>query len=589
MASAATQLTDKYLVDSEMHFDNFNKVSTDKALVYCIDQNTGSYTNGIVTIDTTNQLGGNNGFCSLKEGYVIVPYVVSLKNTSGSIAMASSAVANALSVSLKANVANILDRVDVSINGKPVVAGQAYSNMWNNVRLQYESASSYVQKMAGTNLLFPDDPFPTFTTSSGNSAASANGDSYCNNQINPAAALGTAGTTVPYPFNSGAFKRAFEGVNNVVAAGTGNFSLGWPSQTPAKVQQNMTNNAKSYFIPGTGSGAAGTMLGTWVYFIKLQLIDIHPIFQTLDLTKNPQVRLSLYFNTGYNTINTTTAPVFKLSTAPTIQGGNTCPVMFMSGATNNPNAGLASTSTNLDMRLAWGVCGNQDVSNTSYFPFATTRLYVPFYTLVPEIERQIIERPVQKKVYNDCYIQQFAGANGASTNGSTFTLTVQSTLPNIQYIAVLPYVNNTIAAGTTNFVSVTGVNEFASPFSSAPFTTAPGAGVYNMQVQLGSQNIYKNLMSYDYQHFLDEVSNIFAINGSDVRDIGNGMIDQIKWTNCYKTWLFDCSRQSSDVRQNVNIQGQLQSDQALDFYVIIVYRRSFDLNRITCEVTNQMN
>ena len=96
-------------------------------------------------------------------------------------------------------------------------------------------------------------------------------------------------------------------------------------------------------------------------------------------------------------------------------------------------------------------------------------------------------------------------------------------------------------------------------------------------------------MSYDYQNFIDEISNIFAVNGGNTRDIGNGMIDQIKWTNAYKTWLFDVSRISSDVRQNVNIQGQLQSDQALDFYVVVVYRRSFDLNRITCELSNQVN
>jgi hypothetical protein len=96
-------------------------------------------------------------------------------------------------------------------------------------------------------------------------------------------------------------------------------------------------------------------------------------------------------------------------------------------------------------------------------------------------------------------------------------------------------------------------------------------------------------MSYDYQHFIDELNNIFSVNGGNSRDIGNGIIDQIKWTNAYKLWLFDASRVSSDVRQNVNISAQMQSDQALDYYVIVIYRRSFDLNRITCEVTNQVN
>lgn len=572
MASSATQLSDKFLVEDEMHFDNYNKISTDKSVLYCIDQNTGSYTNGIVVIDTTNQLGGNNGFCAAREGYVIAPYIVSLRNTDAANAVSGT---NALSVCLKANVANVLDRADVSIQGKPVVAGQSYSNLWNNIRLQYESASSYTAKTAATNMLFPDDPFAVWSSS-----ISTSGDGFCNNQVNPALALSTTATGSPYAFNSGAFKRLQEN-----AANTSVNTFGWPSQTSTYAKGNYTNNAKSYFIPG--STAAGAIMGTWIFFIKLHLVDIHPVFETLDLVKNPQFRLTLYFNVGYNTINVAiTSAGFKLSSAPALAGGATCPVMFMSGATGNPNSGLIAATAPCNVRLAWGVVNNFDVSGGSNLPFNSTRLYLPFYVLVPEIERRLLDNPVQKKVYNDCYIQQFV--NASATNGSTFTLTVQSTLPNIQYIAVVPFASQAIAAGS-NFTSVTGVNQFASPFDSAPFTTAYGAGLYNLQVQVGSQNLYKTLMSYDYQHFIDELSNIFAVNGGNSRDMGNGIIDQIKWTNAYKMWLFDASRVSSDVRQNVNISAQMQSDQALDYYVIIVYRRSFDLNRITCELTNQMN
>jgi hypothetical protein len=572
MASASTQLSDKYLVESEMHFDNYNKISTDKAILYCIDQNTGSYTNGIVVVDTTNQLGGNNGACAVREGYLIVPYIVSLRNTDASNTVAGT---NALSVCLKANVGNILDRADVSINSKPVVAGQSYSNLWNNIRLQYDTASSYSSQMAGTNLLYPDDVFASWSNS-----ASASGDGFCNNQVNPAALLSTTATGSPYVFNSGAFKRLQENVSN-----TSVNTFGWPSQTATYAKGNYTNNAKSYYIPG--SSAAGAVMGTWIFFIKLMLPDIHPVFETLNLVKNPQIRLTLYFNVGYNTINVAnTTASFKLNSAPSFAGGSTCPVMLLSGAANNPNSGLLASASTVNVRLAWGVVNNFDVSGGSNLPFNSTRLYLPFYTLVPEIERQFLEHPIQKKVYNDCYIQQFI--NASSTNGATFTLTVQSTLPNIQYIAVIPFASQTIASGA-NFASVTGVNQFASPYDSAPFTTAFGAGLYNLQVQVGSQNLYKTLMSYDYQHFIDELNNIFSVNGGNSRDIGNGIIDQIKWTNAYKLWLFDASRVSSDVRQNVNISAQMQSDQALDYYVLVIYRRSFDLNRITCELTNQVN
>jgi len=576
MASVATQLSDKYLVEDEMHFDNYNKISTDKSMIYCIDQNTGSYTNGIVVIDTTNQLGGNNGFSSPQEGYTIAPYIVSVKNTG---ATALDGFLNAASVCLKANVGNVLDRADISINGKPVVSSQPYTNMWNNIRIQYESATTYTAQMAGTNLVYPDDVFASWS-----SAANTNGDGFSNNQVNPAATFNYAtNTSSPYTFNSGAFKRIQE---NISAATVNTF--GWPSQLSTHSQTNFTNNAKSYFIPGVKT--ANAIAGTWVFFIKLQLIDIHPVFQTLDLVKNPQFRLTLYFNVGYCSITATAssgATNLSLTSAPILNGGNTTPVMFMSATASNPNAAIVSTGTNTTtLRLAWGVVNNYDVTNSSYLPFNSTRLYLPFYTLIPEIERKFLENPVQKKVYNDCFIQQFI--NAGTGYGATGTLTIQSTLPNLQYISVLPFASSTIAAGS-NYLSVSGVNQFASPFDSAPFTTAFGAGLYNMQVQVGSQNVYKNLISYDYQNFIDELQNIYSINGGDTRDIGNGLIDQIKWTNGYKLWLFDVSRVSSDVRQNVNIQFQMQSDQPLDMYVICVYRRSFDLNRITCEVTNILN
>ena len=572
MASKPVQLSDKFLVEEEMHFDNYNKICTNKSVVNCIDQNNGSYTNGIVTIDTTNQLGGNNGFAAIKEGYIIVPYVVSVKNTGSTT---TDGLCNALSASLKCNVGNILDRADIIINGKSVAAGQPYTNMWNNIRLQYDTATSFTSKNAGTNLCYPDDPFATFSTS-----ASAYGDGFSNNQINPTVNYNTSATASPYPFNSGAFKRTMEAVS---VGGANSFT--WPTQTSTYSTQNYANNGKSYFVPGT-TKTQNSILGTWYFFAKIMLVDIHPVFETLDLTKNPQIRLTLYFNQGYNTLTATASTgitVYSLNSATSVQGGNTCPVMWNA----NPNSAIMTTSTNsTTLRLAYGVVNNQDVTSGTNIPFNTTRLYMPFYTLVPEIERKLIEAPVKKKVYNDCYIQQFI--NAASTNGAPFTLSVQSTLPNIQYVAVVPFLSQKIVSGS-NFANVTGVDQFKSPFDSAPWTSAYGAGLYNLQVQIGSQNIYNNLLSYDWQNFIDELENIFAVDGSNERCIGNGLIDQIKWAYGNKLWLFDCSRISSDVRQNVNIMANLQCDCALDFYVIIVYRRSFDLNRITCEVTNQIN
>jgi len=581
MASVDTQLSDKFLVESTETVDNFDKVSTEKNVVYAIDQNNNSYNNGIVVIDTTNQLGGNSGMCGISEGYVCGTYPVSLKNGAGTL----QAVPNAMGVFLKNGNWSLLDRCDISLNGKQIVAGQTFTGLWNAQRnLMNYSASQ--QGEFGTNILYPDNVFPTWSSS-----ASSSGDSWCNNNINPASTLNTATTAPPYTFNDGAFKRAFEGCSTVNSAGTGINTFGWPTQKIATSQTNYTQNAKTYFVSG---GTAANQISTWYFNFKIKLTDIHPIFETLDLVANPQIRLTLYFNVGSVQITSTstatpgtTEPTFRLASAPTITGGSVCPVMMASGSSGNPNFNLCSStaSTAQTLTLAWGVVNNSLVSSGSNAPFATTRLYMPFYQLIPSIQKRLLENPIKKKVFNDVYIQQFI--NAASTNGASFTLTVQSTLPNIQYIALLPFTSQQM---TSNFAAGTGINQFASPFDSAGGgTTQYGSGLYNLQVQVGAQGLYKNLISYDWQSFIDEYSKISAINGNDTPAIGNGLIDQIKWTNGYKAWLFDCSRVSSDIRQNVNIQAQLQNDNATDYYVCIVYRRSFDVNVITCEVTNLVN
>lgn len=590
MASESTQCSDRYLLEASNTSDNFDKTSLNKQVLYVVDSNNGSYSNGQVVQDSTNQLSSLNGFSSPKETYSTIPYVVSIKT--GGVVLPN--LPNSMSVTLKGNVGNILDRVDVQINGKSVVSGQNFSNLWNNQRLLYDTASSYAQKMAGTNLLYPDDSFPTWSGSYVSStgiftpAASVNGDGYSNNQIYNIQAI-----TAPFAtskaissLNKGAFNRALSAINTVTPADT--LNLGWPSQTNQKVQTNMTQNGKSYFIPG--STAINTIAGTWIFFIKLQLIDIHPIFSELDLVKNLQLRLTYYFNVGSVDI-ATTATTMALASAPTLNGGNSCPVMITSAASNNPNNGVFAAASSIN--LAWGVVNNAHQNGGTNLPYQQTRLYIPFYTLTPEHERQIISNPIKKIVYNDVFIQQFI--NAASTNGQSFTLAVQSTIPNIQYINLLPYVSNTIPKGTTpstltcNFLNVSGVNQFASPFDSAPLTTAPGSGLYNLQCIIGSQPLYSQPIQYDWSMFLDEINNIFSVNGGNVRSIGNGLIDEIKWSNFYKSWIMDCSRISTDLRSNVTITGNLQSDQPLDFYVNIVYRRSFNLNRITCELTDMMN
>lgn len=76
--------------DSVQLSDQLRGSKKDLRLVSVVDGNQGSYTSGLITIDATNQLNGRKGFASLHDGYLTIPYVVTLQN-SGAGATATAA------------------------------------------------------------------------------------------------------------------------------------------------------------------------------------------------------------------------------------------------------------------------------------------------------------------------------------------------------------------------------------------------------------------------------------------------------------------------------------------------------------------
>lgn len=75
----ATQLGDQFLYQSSLKSDPDIKVSSRKRVPYVIDINQSSYTNGVVTLDASAQLNGAEGFGSLRDAYLIIPFKVSIK------------------------------------------------------------------------------------------------------------------------------------------------------------------------------------------------------------------------------------------------------------------------------------------------------------------------------------------------------------------------------------------------------------------------------------------------------------------------------------------------------------------------------
>ncbi|KAG4038104.1 hypothetical protein PC123_g26333 [Phytophthora cactorum] len=147
-----TQLSDQYLYQSSLKSDPEIKVSSSKRTPFVIDLNQGSYQNGVITIDATAQLNGSEGFASLRDAYIMLPYKVSMKNG----AAAQTAAANRLCTTLKCGYWNVIDSISLELNGKTIISMADYKLFWNNVRAQTGYSPQHVEKHGAESFLFPD-------------------------------------------------------------------------------------------------------------------------------------------------------------------------------------------------------------------------------------------------------------------------------------------------------------------------------------------------------------------------------------------------------------------------------------------------
>ena len=441
-----------------------------------------------------------------------------------------------------------------------------------------------IKKYGASTMMFPDD----VVSIGWSNQVSGSGDGYVNNATNLIAPLTTTMAGSPEVFeNSGYIKRLL--VNPPVVAGAGGAlnGQGWPT-TAGGFQQMAAQVGKGATV--LGSAGANSNIITLYYLHRIRLIDIHPLFKELDLCANPQLKLTLYVNTGTATMSVNASNNLSLTSVVMTQG-NTCPVMVSSAATGNALAPvLNATATTL--QLAWGVMGNSITTSGvgQYYPYSTTRLYIPFYDLVPEKAMELVKQPVKKSQFLDYYSQSFKGQAGTANSLSSqlntnFSLQLSSSLKNVKYVALIPFANTATSGTNGHYATATNIDQYASPFDSAPWTCQAGAAITNFNVQVGNKWVYNAAQNYDFQGFLDEFCKIGALNGGLTHEVSNGLIDEDKWSYAQRIMVADVSRLTDkDVPTSLLISGTNSSSAGSDFIVLVAYERSVSLNRITGEI-----
>ncbi|EGZ07157.1 hypothetical protein PHYSODRAFT_530771 [Phytophthora sojae] len=571
----STQLADQYLLQSSLKPDVSVKVSRGKGVAVVNDGQTGSYSSGIVSFDCQSALNGSHGYASLKDAYVVLPYVVSMKNSAAS-ALTAGDCPTRYALGLKCNIYNIVDEVKVYLNGKSIITPSEYKQQWSNFRAMAELTTAEVEKHGADMFLFPDD----WESIKHSAASSISGDGNSNTCLsgNSSLVLNSVSNTEPTRSNSGFVRRVLNNPPEVGSGAAAN-SHGWPSLNKSTSQAIAQMRGTGAFKKGTAL-TQGSTLGEWLYMLKIRLVDLHSIFNELDLLGNPQLKLELKVQTGYSEIaltpRATVASRTMALTSTTLIAGTVCPVILGSsvspaGTADAMNAVIGDAGKSDKLQIAWGSIHNTITTiatSGSYFPFTQGRLNIPFYDLANPTA--LVSKPMKTIKYLDCYSQLFSVQfNSMRHTNWRFPL------------VAIPYANTK----TSNFASAHQTQQFASLFDSVPWTCQPGSSIRDFQVQVGIKNVFQDVHLYDWQAFMDEFSKIGAINGDLSREISNGLIGIDKWQTAQRFLVADCSRISEpDVPQSINVSGVNVATQGSNLLVLVVYERTLEIDRITGEV-----
>lgn len=595
--SDTTQLSDQYLLHSTLKPDHSVSVSRAKHVVEVPDINAGSYQSGLITVGDSTTLNGSKGFASLADSYLQIPYVVTARNTSNS-AGSLGGVMNRFACALKCGVWNLISDLELELDGKSILTSNEYKSFWNNLRHMTETSQSDLQKSASEKMFYPDDWFSiNFSESEG-----TEGDGYSNNRCSFDASFDyTLGqNNENRPFNSGVAGRLSQAP--LVADELTNKAFSWASLGKGGIKQIISQTARSCFIE-KAAAAQNADAGIWIYNLSIRLGDLHPIFKELKLVANPSLKMKYRVNCGTTRIevgrltetagSTTSTSMRLLGT--TMTSGYVCPIMVSSGALGQPMGGVGPATGAREISFSFGVLQNQFTTKdvvSAYVPYNTTQLQVPFYDITDP--RSIISSPVKTIKFLDAYAQYFADRCGSGiTDGqqnAPFNFQLSANLKNIKYVALMPFANTKGVGHYKNKIDNTagdaaGIEQFQSPFDSAPYTLLPGASIKNFQVRLGNRNVFSKTVDYDYESFIHEFSKLGAVNGDQTSEMSSGIVDFNQWSFAQRVLVADCSRLSEkDVPMSVQVSGVNNCSQAMNILVLVVYERELELDLLTGKV-----
>ena len=310
----------------------------------------------------------------------------------------------------------------------------------------------------------------------------------------------------------------------------------------------------------------------YFYYAFIKLSE-YSFFSALPLSKGSNIDMTLNFNQSV----TTTVYALGVKTAINHQ---------LTGSTNSLlriNDVPTPNTCNFTETLSLSIGQIQGSTKLHEHPLKQCRLYIPEYTLSPEVFSQYISKnSIKKIVYEDVIVKHLTNLD----SGSSIDAMLSSNVSNIQKLVIIPMLSKESNITEVGFTKYTPQE---TCYSQEPCTCSPYY-ISNFQVKVGNQNIYLNNMSFKHDSYMLELNSAQGVEGGLQRGFKSGQIKMTDFIKNYGYLTVDLSRKGiEDLNKlfQVSISGKIESPKNLDLLCFIIVQKQVVIDISTGTVIQQ--
>ena len=587
-------MADKLVFDLSQEIEGSPNVFVKKDWLNILDNMNQNYNSNQSVIDTS-QLANSNKYLSYREGYLLVPMLLTLSSTNATaFAPATAGTSCDYAIGLKNWFGTIIHSFTLDYNGTTIIQQTPFVNMWNAFKLMTSLSWNDVITQGSTIGFYPDDPLAWgYYAASGTS-----GNGVVNNQNTPSNAVVQANITTgfnmyEYGRGNAGLSRRQQYINFDLDGVAGDTTYG------TLFPQLACNNLWKSYIIKKQNYAAGPPVVPGLLEIgitaTIYLKQIHSFFSMCPLLKGVFMKMTMNLNNSsvqFSSLMSAANSVasFTLNSVSNPVGG-VCPLMVASGLAGNgaqnvlgitgdvANPGVYTATLSVGAR-----CLNSSVSSlTGYVDSPLARsvyLYVPAYTFNPVFEQAYLSSPIKQIHYTDIY--QYQVLNVAANSGQ-FNNLLTNGIANIKSVLIVPLYSAT--AGATNTGLPAGVPVYQSPFDPVGAgPTSPLCLLTNFNVVVSGQNAIYNTERYSFEQFNNQLYGQNAVNGGMTDGLTSSLINSLGFEMEYCYYYVNVSRMlpvEESVPKSIQVIGTNNTGKALDLWCFIEYGVDVQIDLLT--------